>query len=108
LGGEERGSLDQYQIRRYDARYARMTLSLAAAAFLTIVRAAEAAKGASSAPRTRAAPTVNEIRLLFATLNLAVQHATKQVLAWSNFRQRCLQRARAAHYRKRLGSYDPP
>ncbi|WP_264653280.1 hypothetical protein [Actinoplanes cyaneus] len=40
-----------------------------------------------------------------------MQHATKQVLAWSNFRQRCLQRARAAHYRKRLErleSYDPP
>jgi len=55
--------------------------------------------------------TVNEIRRLFATLILTARHATKHVLAWSNFRRLCNQRARAAHYRKRLerlGSYDPP
>jgi SRSO17 transposase len=38
--------LDQYQVRRYDAWYAHITLAMAAAAFLTIVRATEAAKGA--------------------------------------------------------------
>ena len=38
--------LDQYQVRRYDAWYAHITLAMAAAAFLVITRAAEAIKGA--------------------------------------------------------------
>ena len=37
--------LDQYQVRRYDAWYALITLAMAAAAFLVVTRAAEAAKG---------------------------------------------------------------
>ena len=45
--------LDQYQARRYDAWYAHITLAVTAAAFLTIIRAAEAAKGApATAART--------------------------------------------------------
>jgi hypothetical protein len=55
--------------------------------------------------------TVNEIRRLFATLILATLHTVAHVLAWSDFRELCRERARAAHYRKRLerlGSYDPP
>ena len=47
--------LDQYQVRRYDAWYAHITLSMAAAAFLTIVRATEAEKGAPPATNIRAA-----------------------------------------------------
>lgn len=47
--------LDQYQARRYDAWYAHITLAMAAAAFLTIIRAAEAAKGAPPATMTRTA-----------------------------------------------------
>ena len=46
--------LDQYQVRRYDAWYAHITLALTAAAFLTIIRATGAAKGA---PPTAAART---------------------------------------------------
>lgn len=38
--------LDQYQVRRYDAWYAHMTLAMTASAFLVATRAAEAAKGA--------------------------------------------------------------
>jgi SRSO17 transposase len=38
--------LDQYQVRRYDAWYAHITLAMAAAAFLVVTRAAQAAKGA--------------------------------------------------------------
>jgi SRSO17 transposase len=38
--------LDQYQVRRYDAWYAHITLAMAAAAFLVLTRAAETAKGA--------------------------------------------------------------
>jgi SRSO17 transposase len=39
--------LDNYQVRRYDAWYAHITLSMAAAAFLAATRAAEAEKGAA-------------------------------------------------------------
>ncbi|MDM4723540.1 IS701 family transposase [Micromonospora sp. WMMA1363] len=45
--------LDQYQVRRYDAWYGHITLAMAAAAFLVVTRAAEAAKGAP--PGARAA-----------------------------------------------------
>jgi SRSO17 transposase len=44
--------LDQYQVRRYDAWYAHITLAMAAAAFLVVTRAAEAAKGAAPAAMT--------------------------------------------------------
>ncbi len=37
--------LDQYQVRRYDAWYAHITLAMTAAAFLVVTRAIEAAKG---------------------------------------------------------------
>jgi SRSO17 transposase len=37
--------LDQYQVRRYDAWYAHITLAMAAAAFLVVIRATEALKG---------------------------------------------------------------
>jgi SRSO17 transposase len=45
--------LDQYQVRRYDAWYAHITLAMAAAAFLVATRATEAAKGAPTPTRTR-------------------------------------------------------
>jgi len=47
--------MDQYQARRYDAWYAHITLAMTAAAFLTIVRASVAIKGASPAATTRTA-----------------------------------------------------
>ena len=47
--------LDQYQVRRYDAWYAHITLALAAAAFLVITRAAETVKGAPPQPVARTA-----------------------------------------------------
>jgi SRSO17 transposase len=47
--------LDQYQVRRYDAWYAHITLAMTAAAFLTITRATEAAKGAAPAATARTA-----------------------------------------------------
>jgi SRSO17 transposase len=49
--------LDQYQARRYDAWYAHITLAMAAAAFLTIIRAAEAAKEATKGAPPAAAQT---------------------------------------------------
>jgi SRSO17 transposase len=45
--------LDQYQVRRYDAWYAHITLAMAAAAFLVATRATETAKGALTAAQTR-------------------------------------------------------
>jgi SRSO17 transposase len=47
--------LDQYQARRYDAWYAHITLAMTAAAFLTIIRATEAAKGAPATTAVRTA-----------------------------------------------------
>jgi SRSO17 transposase len=44
--------LDQYQVRRYDAWYAHITLAMLAAAFLVATRAREAAKGAPTAANT--------------------------------------------------------
>ncbi|CAM5562955.1 DDE endonuclease OS=Kitasatospora aureofaciens OX=1894 GN=HS99_0009640 PE=4 SV=1 [Kitasatospora aureofaciens] len=38
--------LDHYQVRRYQARYRHITLSMAALACLTAIRAHELAKGA--------------------------------------------------------------
>jgi SRSO17 transposase len=40
--------LDQYQVRRYDAWYAHVTLAMAAAAFLVVTRSTETAKGAAA------------------------------------------------------------
>jgi SRSO17 transposase len=40
--------LDQYQVRRYDAWYAHITLAMAAAAFLAVTRATEATQGAAA------------------------------------------------------------
>jgi SRSO17 transposase len=45
--------LDNYQVRRYDAWYAHITLAMAAAAFLAVTRAAEAEKGATIPIQTR-------------------------------------------------------
>jgi SRSO17 transposase len=45
--------LDQYQVRRYDAWYAHITLAMLAAAFLVATRAIEAAKGAPATAYTR-------------------------------------------------------
>ena len=47
--------LDQYQVRRYDAWYAHITLAMAAAAFLTITRATELGKKGIPTPMTRQA-----------------------------------------------------
>jgi SRSO17 transposase len=45
--------LDHYQVRRYHAWYAHITLAMAAAAFLTATRAHEAEKGATVPRQTR-------------------------------------------------------
>jgi SRSO17 transposase len=45
--------LDQYQVRRYDAWYAHITLAMLAAAFLVAVRAMQAAKGAQATASPR-------------------------------------------------------
>jgi SRSO17 transposase len=47
--------MDQYQVRRYDAWYAHITLAMTAAAFLTIIRATEHANSKRPAPVTKAA-----------------------------------------------------
>ena len=68
--------LDHYQVRRYDAWYAHITLAMAAAAFLVATRASEAAKGAPTAEADTLIPlSSNEIRRLFGKLVL-IGHTT--------------------------------
>ncbi|GAA1030066.1 hypothetical protein GCM10009557_20800 [Virgisporangium ochraceum] len=112
--------LDQYQARRYDAWYAHITLAMAAAAFLTIIRATENAEAATQVTKGHHRKgdadgliplSANEIRRLFATLILTVRRTAAHILAWSDFRRLCCRRARDSHHRKRLerhGSYEPP
>jgi SRSO17 transposase len=45
--------LDQYQVRRYDAWYAHVTLAMLGAAFLVATRAVESAKGAPTTTNIR-------------------------------------------------------
>ena len=45
--------LDNYQVRRYDAWYAHISLAMAAAAFLAATRAIEAERGAVIPKQTR-------------------------------------------------------
>jgi hypothetical protein len=47
--------MDQYQVHRYDAWYAHITLAMTAAAFLTIIRAAEAITNKPPSSRTKTA-----------------------------------------------------
>jgi SRSO17 transposase len=51
--------LDHYQVRRYRAWYRHITLSMAALAYLTAVRAAEAAKGAARATNKTSYPSAS-------------------------------------------------
>ncbi|MEU5011071.1 IS701 family transposase, partial [Streptomyces sp. NPDC021749] len=51
--------LDQYQVRHYRAWYRHITLAMAALAYLTAVRATQAAKGAADATNTTSYPSAS-------------------------------------------------
>lgn len=48
--------------------------------------------------------SVNEIRRLFNRVAVRISHPVEHVMAWSHFRRRSQQRARASHYRRRTSN----
>ena len=94
--------LDNYQVRRYDAWYAHITLAMAAAAFLAATRAIEAEKGAAIPTQTRSSRlSSNEIRRLYGKLVLKGQTGDRIRAVLVDWRRRRQAQARASHYRKR-------
>jgi hypothetical protein len=100
---ENEVGLDHYPVRRYDAWYAHITLSMTAAAFLAITRTQEAAKGAAIPMQTRSSPlTSNEIRRLLNRIVHTGRTPASHILHWSRWRRRRQAQARTTHYLKRL------
>ena len=99
--------LDNYQVRRYDAWYAHITLSMAAAAFLAATRAAEAEKVAAIPKQAHSSDSAaTRAGRLYGKLVLIGQTAAGHVLCWSAWRRRRQAQAKASHYRKRLKLYE--
>ena len=108
--------LDHYQVRSYTAWYRHITLSMAAAAFLTILRRDAEKRGCvtgceadtaapSPPPEGRHAPlisfSVNEIRRLFNRIVDPVRHSPAHIWRWSLWRRMHQARARLCHYARR-------
>ncbi|MBS9376074.1 hypothetical protein GON09_005095 [Rhodococcus sp. B50] len=91
---------DHYQVRGYTAWYRHITLSMAAAAFLTILRR-DAQKGLCNRSWFLIPLTVNEIRRLFNRVVCPVRNALIHVWHWSNWRRVGQARARVSHYKRR-------
>ena len=99
--------LDQYQVRRYDSWYRRITLvMLAAHAFLTVTtahasQAADPKRGRPAASKTSVPLTLPEARGLLAHLIWNQPPDATSVLHWSHWRRRHQARARRCHYTAR-------
>jgi hypothetical protein len=95
--------LDHYEVRRYDAWYRHVTLSLLAAAFLTVQRAAagERGRGGDHAGCAGGTERAGELRRLLARLVWPPPSDPTRVLAWSLWRRRHQARARRAHQQRR-------
>ena len=94
--------LDEHQVRTWTSWHRWVTLAMLAAAFLTVVAAAESARNpepAGQIPLTR-----NEIAALFTHLATRPAHDTQHRLCWSAWRRRHQHRARACHYRRQDGN----
>lgn len=90
--------LDEHQVRRWTSWYRWVTLTMLAAAVLTIAVAAEYGRSLSSAgliPLTR-----NEIAHLIATLTISPARDPAHQLRWSHWRRRHQQRAQTCHYQR--------
>jgi SRSO17 transposase len=85
--------LDQHQHRRWKAWHRWTTLVIAAHAFLAV-----AATLSTESPDGLIAVTVNELRRLFHTLILEPARRVCDVIAWSIFRRRHQDSAKASHY----------
>jgi len=94
--------LDHYQVRKYDAWYRHITLSMLAAAFLAVTARAERArdeKGTNGQIDDLVPLSCNEIRRLWATLTHPA-HTTAHTDHWSDWRRRHQTRARHSHYQR--------
>jgi hypothetical protein len=103
--------LDHYQVRRYDAWYAHITLSMAALAFLAPhprcrARRSHRRRGVKSGAGPQANELIplssNEIRRLIAKLTQVGRAGMDHVLRWSTWRRRRQAQARTSHYKQRL------
>ena len=89
--------LDEHQVRRWTSWYRWATLTMLAAAFLTITAAAEHAR--TPAPAGQIPLTRNEIAHLLATLTSPAR-GTRYRMRWSRWRRRHQYRAQACHYQR--------
>jgi hypothetical protein len=105
--GKGETGLDHYQVRRYQAWYRHVTLSMLAQAFLAVERARAAAKvGTGGAERAEPAEplvalSVPEIRRLLCLLVWPPPAEPARVLGWSWWRRRHQARARRSHWQRR-------
>jgi SRSO17 transposase len=101
--------LDHYQVRKYDAWYRHITLSMLAAAFLAVTAHTERArdqKRGTATDREELIPlSCNEIRRLWVTLTHS-KHPEHHTDHWSLWRLRHQTRARRSHYQRQRLKYN--
>ncbi|WP_084262477.1 IS701 family transposase [Actinomadura formosensis] len=90
--------LDRCQVRGYRVWYRHITLSMAAAAFLVIVRATAHKRGAGEVEQSNLIPlSLNETRRLFNRVTAPISHAVEHILHWSRWRRHGQMRAQISH-----------
>jgi SRSO17 transposase len=99
--------LDQHQVRRFTSWYRFTTLALAALAILAICAATTPPTDDHDQP-DMIRLTVNEIRRLINVLIIRPGHSITHRLRWSIWRRRHQQRAKHAHYTRRLNTETQP
>lgn len=99
--GKNEAAMDHYQVRRYDAWYRYITLSMLALAFLTVTRAHLAENEPDNRPAgDQPVPlSANEIRRLFAML-CRPPADPHHIQHWSRWRIHHQTRARRCHYQR--------
>lgn len=93
--------LDHYQVRGYPAWYRHITLSMAAAGFLTILRRGAQKRESETGVKELIPLTINEIQRLFNRVACRVRHALVHVWHWVERRRASQARASASHYKHR-------
>jgi hypothetical protein len=97
---QDRASLDQYQVRRYDAWYRHVTLAMLAHAYLSVTAATVPKALAAASSRSRSARSAVSWQLT------AQPSARSAALAWSTWRRRRQHRAKLGHYQRRQAHYN--
>ena len=91
--------MDEHQVRRWTSWYRWVTLTMLAAAVLTIATVAE---HAHPTPEGQIPLTRNEIAHLLATLIISPARDPAHQLRWSRWRRRHQQRAQTCHYQRQM------